>query len=482
MMRMFTNPILNGDYPDPSIVRHGDDYYLTYSCTNNMPALKVLHSKDLIHWKTLCAAVENTDCVAAPDIIFHEGLFYIYYPAGSTNYVVTAKDPAGPWSKPVDLHIGQIDPGHVVGPDGTRYLYLSGGCAVRLSADGLHVEEDLGVLYEGWDFPAEYHTEGKFLESPKFFRRNDYYYMISAEGGTAGPSTAHMCVVARARHPLGPWENMPSNPLVHTWSREEQWWCKGHGTIFEASDAKWYVLYHAYEMGYLNHGRKVLLQRIEWTEDGWPYVLAEPAVDAPQPVPAQVVSPEDSFCDDFAGGTINPCWMFWKRYEPERLSEAAGGGLRMEGKGHCPGESSPMTLPCGYKSYIVEAEVSLEGDAQGGLILFYDEGHYCGIGLGPRGIQLHKYGREYLRLPAVCREMTLRIVNDHHDVSYAYKTPGSDWKLIDFGCEVSGINHNTLNGYNSLRPGLFAIGEGAAIFRRFRILPCDSSEERIVQR
>lgn len=458
--------MLNGDYPDPTILRHGSDYYFTYSCTHQMPGLKVLHSRDLVHWRTLCAAVENTGCIAAPELIFHQGTFYLYYPACGTNFVVTARDPAGPWSQPVDLQIGGIDPGHVVGPDGTRYLYLNGGRAVRLSDDGLRVEEDLGVLYGGWDFPAEYHTEGKFLESPKFFMRNGYYYLVSAEGGTSGPSTAHMCIIARARNPLGPWENMPSNPLVHTWSREEKWWCKGHGTIFEGTDGQWYIVYHAYEKGYLNHGRKTLLQKIEWTPDGWPYVPESSSDELPHPPTAQA----DEFYDDFEAGRIRPEWSFWKQYEPCRMSPAPGGGLRLNGKGDQPGTSSPMTFPCGAKSYAMEVEVAVEGTAQGGLILFYDDEHYCGIGLDSKGVRLYKYGKPYIPLPMTVGALTLRILNSDNDVSYAYHTGDGKWRLVDFGCEVSGIHHNALGGYNSLRPGIFALGEGAVCFRHFKLI------------
>ena len=130
------HPVLNGDYPDPTIVRVGRDYYLTYSCAALTPGLKILHSRDLVHWRTLCSAVENAGCIAAPELIYLQGLFYLYYPAEGTNYVVTAKAPQGPWSQPVDLKIGGIDPGHVTGPDGTRYLYMNGGVAFELSADG----------------------------------------------------------------------------------------------------------------------------------------------------------------------------------------------------------------------------------------------------------------------------------------------------------------------------------------------------------
>ena len=471
-MAEFLNPILNGDYADPSILRHGRDYYLTCSSAYKFePALKILHSTDLVHWKTLCSALKKSSGIAAPELAYVNDTYYIYYPADGTNYVVTAKDPAGPWSEPIDLHIARIDPGHVVGPDGTRYLYLDDGWAVRLAPDGLSVEEDLGRLYEGWDYPAEYHTEGKFLESPKLCRRGDYYYLVCAEGGTAGPASAHMCIVARSKSPLGPWENMPSNPLIHTWSRKEKWWCKGHGTLFEAADGRWYIIYHAYEKGYLNHGRKTLMQPIEWTDDGWPYVPEAFPADQPQIYEPAESSETDDFCDDFANGAVRPYWSFFEEYDPGRLSAAQDGGLRVKCKGDSIENCSPMVIPNGYRSYTVEVDITLEGNAQGGLTLFYDEEHYCGIGLGSSGIQLYKYGRPYVRIPTTFRQMTLKLTNEEHEVSYAYRTKGSEWQLIDFCCEVSGINHNTLNGYLSLRPGLFACGNGTVCFKNFRYEP-----------
>jgi hypothetical protein len=99
---------------------------------------------------------------------------------------------------------------------------------------------------------------------------------VSAQGGTAGPSTSHMIVVARAKSPAGPWENMPSNPLLRTRDRAERWWSQGHGTILEAADGTWWVVYHAFENGYRTLGRQTLLMPIEWTADGTGLYVHEP--------------------------------------------------------------------------------------------------------------------------------------------------------------------------------------------------------------
>ena len=99
---------------------------------------------------------------------------------------------------------GDIDPGHVGGLDGKRWLYTAGGHRIELSADGLSTVGERTKVYEGWQFPLEWKTEGFWLESPKLTKRGDFYYLICAEGGTAGPPTSHMAVVSRSKSPLVP--------------------------------------------------------------------------------------------------------------------------------------------------------------------------------------------------------------------------------------------------------------------------------------
>ena len=267
----FKNPVLGGDYPDPSVIRDGNDYYMTHSSFNYYPGLLVWHSKDLIHWERVCHALhKNVGSVWAPDIIKHDDTWYIYFPAGGTNWVVTAGTPEGPWSEPVDLKLrGFIDPGHLTGPDGKRYLYLSKGFIIQLSDDGLSTVGEPVHNYSGWEFPKEWSTECFCLESPKSTVRNGLYYLTSAEGGTAGPATSHMVVSARSASPMGPFENSPFNPVVHTESREERWWSQGHGTLVDDVDGNWWIMYHGYEKNFHTLGRQTLMLPIEWTADDW---------------------------------------------------------------------------------------------------------------------------------------------------------------------------------------------------------------------
>lgn len=205
----------------------------------------------------------------APDLVKYKDRYYIYVPWGKTNYVLWADDIRGPWSKPIDLRVEGIDPGHIVDQKGNRYLHLSEGTAVQLSEDGLSVIGIPQTVYEGWKYPKEWDTECFCLESPKLTYKNGYYYLTSAQGGTAGPATSHMVVSARSKSPMGPWENSPYNPIVHTWSAEDEWWSKGHGSLVDDVNGNWWIVYHAYPKEFHTLGRATLLEPIEWTSDGW---------------------------------------------------------------------------------------------------------------------------------------------------------------------------------------------------------------------
>ena len=124
----YSNPIFAGDYPDPSILRDGDDYYMVHSSFEYYPGLLLWHSKDLINWAPVTNALyKNVGSVWAPDLVKYKNKYYIYFPANNTNYVVTADSINGKWGDPIDLKVGNIDPGHIADADGKRYLYFSNG-------------------------------------------------------------------------------------------------------------------------------------------------------------------------------------------------------------------------------------------------------------------------------------------------------------------------------------------------------------------
>ncbi len=466
----FHNPVLPGDNPDPSVLRVGKDYYLTTSSFDYYPGLLILHSTDLIHWEKVCHALhQNVGSVWAPDLIKHKDTYYIYFPAGGTNWVVTAQSPKGPWSAPIDLKLrGYIDPGHVVGVDGTRYLYLSKGSIVQLSADGLSTVGEPKEIYNGWEFPKSWSTECFCLESPKSTVRDGYFYLTVAEGGTAGPATSHMVVTARAKSPYGPWENSPFNPIVHTQSRDERWWNQGHGTLVDDVNGNYWILYHAYEKGYHILGRQALMLPIEWTKDNWFKVPGKVKSDDAIKLPTGTKSAADKgLSDDFDGDKLGLQWQFFKRYNPERIA-LTNGELELKAEGSSFEDSSPLLVNAADHKYEIQVEYTIDEEVTAGLCLYYNEIANVRI-----AVDTEKFGVFVQKNPKI-REKNLlgkhgflRILNDDNEVSFYFSPDGKTWNRVERSLDITGYNHNVFGQFLSLRAGLFAFGKGKAKFNNF---------------
>jgi xylan 1,4-beta-xylosidase len=466
----FMNPIFAGDYPDPSILRDGDVYYIVHSSFEYYPGLLIWQSYDLINWTPVANALTKyVGSVWAPDLVKYKNKFYIYFPVNNTNYVVTADSMNGKWSDPIDLKIGNIDPGHVVDEKGKRYLYFSNGSYVALSDDGLSVISDLKHVYDGWKIPREWSIECFCMEGPKIVKRGEYYYLIVAEGGTAGPATSHMILAARSKSPIGPWENAPNNPIERTKSSSERWWSKGHGTLFEDKNKDWWMLFHGYENGFYNMGRQTLLLPVEWTNDGWFKIPESANVEEPIKNPrAKILKPTFTLNDDFSGNTLKPHWKFYGGYDKERFS-LVDNSLVLKGKGNSIGECSPLLCVPSHHSYIAEVEMFIEGDAVGGLTLFYNNNFSSGILADNQTILANIKGWQFsTEKNVLIHHVYLKMENREHKVDMFYSLDGLKWIKIENSLEVSGMHHNSLGGFMSLRLGLCSMGKGSVKFKNFK--------------
>ena len=465
----FQNPVLGGDYPDPSILRVGNDYYMTHSSFTYYPGLLVWHSTDLINWERISVALtKNVGSVWAPDLVKHGDIYYIYFPAGGTNWVVTATSPKGPWSEPIDLKLsGFIDPGHAVGPDGTRYLFLSKGFVVKLKADGIATDGEAKFSYEGWKFPKTWSTECFCLESPKMTVKDGYFYQTVAEGGTAGPATSHMVVSARSKSPYGPWENSPYNPIIHSESRAERWWSQGHGTLVDDSKGNYWMLYHGYEKGFHSLGRQTLMLPIEWTKDGWfrvpKGIKSEGAIKKPfgKPSKSGIV-----LSDDFSNG-LGLQWQFAKLYKPERV-EVKDGKLNFMAEGDSFLNSSPLLVNASDRRYEVIVEYTIDKDVTAGLTLYYNELANMRISVDQNNFTVFIQKNSKIREKnTLGNHGFLRILNDENEVSFYFSQDGNNWSRVERSLDATGYNHNVFGEFLSLRAGVFAFGKGKATFDNF---------------
>jgi xylan 1,4-beta-xylosidase len=474
----FLNPVLAGDYADPTVLRDGDEYFMTNTSHDATPGIVLWRSPDLVNWSPVGPILtKSIGTVWAMDLIKHDGRFFLYIPAfanGRQTTMVMYSDriDAG-WSEPVDLGIPRIDPGHVVGEDGKRYLFFNGGSRVRLKDDGLALDGELVEgAYDLWRYPEDWVVEMFAPEGPKFFWKNGWLYLVAAVGGTAGPPTSHMVVVSRSRSVFGPWEQCPHNPIVRTKSAVEPWWSRGHATFVEDPAHRWWLVYHGYENGYRTLGRQVLLEPVSWDANGWPRAMGgDLSRPLPKPKAAKSAPAEHLLSDDFSTDRFGTLWRFHKPAADElaRLTRAAG-VMRVKAKGTSPADCSPLTMNPVDRAYRVEVTIEPTAGAEGGLLFFYNERAYVGCGFDGSRISTYVYGErhDWLTLESKGSRVAFRFVNDHQIVTMHYRVDSGAWIKHPWQLEVSGIHQNVLGSFLSLRPSVFACRGGEVAFRDFR--------------
>lgn len=475
----YLNPIVPGDHADPTILKDGADYWMTFSSFQAYPGAVIWHSRDLLNWTPVTAALtQPIGTVWAMDLVKHQGRYYLYIPvlqdAGTGIYVIHADDIRGPWSAPVDLKIpGCIDPGHVVGEDGRRYLFVNGGRRIRLKDDGLATDGPLEAnAWTPWQYPKDWVVEMFAPEGPKLLRRGGWFYLISAVGGTAGPPTSHMVTVARSRSVHGPWEHCPHNPIVRTTSADEPWWSRGHGSVVEGPAGDWWMVYHGYENGFRTLGRQALLEPVEWTKDGWLRAKGG-TLDKPLPSPrgGQASPAGAALSDDFSRHRMGTQWTFHAP-GPDELSRLTwqDGSLLIRGKGQSLADCSPLVCITGDPSYECSIELEITGDGHGGLGLFYDERGHVGIGFSTTQLLTYGYGQEHtwMRESLATRRVRIHLTNRENVITFRYsRDDGQTWVQHPWQMEVSGLHHNVFGGFVSLRIALFSAGAGEVRARKF---------------
>ncbi|UII77665.1 family 43 glycosylhydrolase [Flagellimonas sp. HMM57] len=307
--KVYSNPVIQGDWSDPGVVRVGEDYYTVRSTFGWMPGLHIAHSKDLVHWEYLgFADVANasnmpsgiTDAgVWGSDIGYnpHTKTFLVYAPVRDDIQVFYAKDPAGPYTDGGVVTKG-YDPGFFVDDDGSMYLTKTGGNIYKLTSDGLRI-----------DGPPIAEVSGG--EGPEIFKRNGYYYYLISPGGTR-PYQHHKIMSYRAKYLSGPWEEDPNNPVMyapHTTNAKLQG--PGHGEVFQTQNGEWYLTYHAYELSHYSLGRQTCLEPVIWSEDGWWKPKNKKVPSEQNAFPSlQPVKHELQDSDDFNAPILGKQWFF----------------------------------------------------------------------------------------------------------------------------------------------------------------------------
>ncbi|NUS17045.1 MAG: glycoside hydrolase family 43 protein [Streptomyces sp.] len=391
---MYDNPVISGFYPDPSVCRVGDDYYLVCSSFEYFPGLPIFHSKDLVNWRQIGNVLDRpaqlplpvpgamaSRGLYAPTIRHHDGRFWVINTnvSGGGNFIVTAERPEGPWSDPVWIDLPGIDPDLAWEEDGT--------CWAAFTVPGIHIariDPLKGEVLEG-PIPTWSGTGLKWPEAPHLYRIGDWWYLLIAEGGT---ERGHAVSIARARSPRGPWEGAPGNPLLSHSATDHPIQSTGHGDLVTAPDGTWWmVLLGTRPRGYTPNfqvlGRETFLAPVEWGEDGWPVVAAVPERHAVpggawHPVPAVPAR------DDFDTAELAPHWISpYARPDGSWSLADRPGWLALDATG--PTLDHPGYTFVGRRQQHHDCRVTAQldpGTGRGGLSVRMDEAHHYDLEVG----------------------------------------------------------------------------------------------------
>jgi alpha-N-arabinofuranosidase len=432
----YRNPVISGFYPDPSITQVGGNYYLVNSTFTYFPGLPVFQSTDLVNWTQIGNAIDRPGMldfdglglsrgVFAPTIEFNDGQFYIANTCVDCggNFILTADNPAGPWSDPIWLpEIGGIDPSLYFDQDGTVYLLnndapvgeprYDGHRAIWIRAVDPETFQSIStpkVIIDGGVRPEE---KPIWIEGPHIYLKDGYYYLSAAEGGTA---VGHSQVILRSRNADGPYTPFDGNPIMtHRHldpARDNPITSVGHADYVTDENGDWWATFlgvRPYEGDFYNTGRETFLMPVRW-EDGWPiiiqgdekvgYIQSRPAL--PQAAPsATPTSGNFTIIDDFDEAALPPYWMT-PRVPKTAWYDVEDGTLNILSNGVGLGEGLQPTM-LGRRQQHINAVATTKIDqlpttpgTEAGLSAFQSDDYFYAMGVsknadGGLSVQLHR--------------------------------------------------------------------------------------------
>lgn len=500
--REILNPILAGFYPDPSILRVGNDYYITNSTFAYFPGLPIFHSTDLVNWKQIGNAMDREEQLDqinagvsrglfAPTIRYHKGTFYILCTLidKKGNFIITAKDPKGPWSNPIWLpEVKGIDPSldfiedkaYVVynndAPD-NKPLY-NGHRTIRMYEFDINAMKVVGkeiLLVNGG---TDLSKKPIWIEAPHLFKKDGWYYLICAEGGTG---YNHSEVVFRSKNVEGPYVSFEGNPILTQRhldkARKNPITTTGHADFVEMPDGKWYAVFlgcRPYGDDLYNTGRDTYMLPVEW-KDGWPHMLeGEALVPYKLPVPPSYkgkkvnnpFSGNVSFKDDFNGISFNPRYLFLRNPEVSAYSLTNKKGFfQLSLRPQTASErKSPSFL--GFRQHNLKGYAATSMDftpvsekEKAGLMIFQNETHFyflCkSLENGHPVVQLFKSPARGSNTPELLasqklnssKSLFLKIEANADKYSFYFGEAKNKWTLLKDGVDGAFLSTKVAGGF-----------------------------------
>lgn len=375
----YRNPVIAGFYPDPSICRCGEDFFLVTSTFEYFPGVPIFHSRDLIHWQSIghvltrasqlpLERAKSSQGIYAPTIRRHAGRFYVVTTnvGGGGNFLVSASNPAGPWSEPTWIREAEfgIDPSLFFDEGGKVYYTRQGGgergaiyqAEIDLASGTLVTETRR--IWAG--------TGGAWPEGPHLYKVGGVYYLLISEGGTG---YEHSLTVARSSSPWGPFEADPANPiLTHRNRKGHPIQATGHGDLLQLANGSWWIVLlgiRPWNASRHHLGRETFLAPVRWSDAGWPVIHGGTGIELemqgdglPDPHPWPVASVRD----DFNTTELRLDYVLLRNPDPELVSLTARPGyLRVYGSRATLGDlGSPSFVALRQRQYRAAISARLE--------------------------------------------------------------------------------------------------------------------------
>jgi xylan 1,4-beta-xylosidase len=437
------NPVLPGDYPDPSVIKVGKDYWATATSSEWAPHFPILHSSDLINWRVAGAVFTSPPTWSvsnywAPELFYNRNRFYVYYTARRRNgplcvAVASSARAIGPYTDHGPLvcqEIGSID-GFAVRDENQRLHLIwkeDGNSKGRptplwlqpLSADGTRLA---GTRHELFRNDKEW--EGDLIEGPAIIRRDGWFYLFYSGNGCCGRNCNYALGVARARKLAGPWEKFSDNPIL---KGNRSWLCPGHGTLVRKGfrDVLLYHAYHPKDSIYV--GRQGLIDEITWEKSGWPSINSGngPGIGSIR---------KTNFVDEFERA-LAPGWQWPVNNRPlYRINKRSGSIVLTVTKGaeavlarstHSGNYTATTVLDPSSAGQKVRLGLAAYGDAGNNLSIAYESGNL---------LLLQKRDREerVLQKESIQRSSSLWLriqAEEGHKFQFSYSSDGKLWKLL----------------------------------------------------
>lgn len=478
----YKNPVISGFYPDPSICRVGEDYYLATSTFEYFPGVPVFHSKDLINWKQIghCLTrksqlpLENcgpSSGIYAPTIRFHEGVFYMtttnLHSGG--NFYVTTTDPAGEWSEPIYVKQGGIDP--TIFFDNGKAYFLSTGRGITMSEINIKTGELLGSPRSIWNG-----TGGRYPEAPHLYKKDGYYYLLIAEGGT---EFGHKITIARSRNIWGPYDSNPANPILthaNENAQHNQIQGVGHGDLVQAVDGSWWMVHLGFRVQARAHhllGRETFLAPVRWDENAWPVVNGNGTVSIDMKCETLPLYPFPKSPSklDFRIETFPLEWTYLRNPDFSKYKLLLQEGiLRLQGNKKTLDDTASPTFVGRRQQHIdftATVEISnynIQKKGKGGMTVYMDNNsHYDLYLTNNRSLELRcKLGNiDYIvkRIPVNKKKLFIRVQGTNTQYKFYYSS--NDKEYIHLGdLDVKYLSSETTISFTGIFLGLFAEGTG----------------------